>query len=172
MHRSLCLASLLFLTATAEAAPILPGLWEFTSSDVQVDGQQMPGMQEMLEQLKGMSPEQKKMMEGMLAEHGMQLGGQGMRICLSEAQVQAEELPFSDDPACRQEITERSDSVWKFRFECPDARGQGETRFISEREFVSQLETEHSGEGMPQRTRMQSRGRWLGADCGGLKPAR
>lgn len=172
MRASLCLASALLFTAAAQAAPILPGLWEFTSQDLQVDGQQMPGMQEMLEQLQNLPPEQRQMMEGMLAQQGMQLGGQGMRICLSQAQVDAEKLPFSDDPACTQRITERSDTRWTFSFECPDARGQGETRFVSEREFVTRLETEQRAEGMPRSTQLESRARWLGEDCGSLRPAR
>lgn len=135
MNRTLiALAFLLSCSLPVQAAPILPGLWEFTSRDIQVDGQQMPGVSEMLEQMQNLPAAQRQQMEDMLAAQGVQLGGQGVRICLSEAQVNAEELPFSDQPDCTQEITERTDRLWKFRFQCPDASGQGETRFISERE--------------------------------------
>lgn len=155
-----------------QAAPILPGLWEFTSRNIEVDGEQMPGMDEMLEQMQNLPAEQRQMMQDMLAAQGVQLGGQGVRLCLSEAQVKAEELPFSDQPDCTQQITERSDGVWKFRFQCPDASGQGETRFISEREFVSVMESEFTVDGEPGTSRMESHARWLSEDCGTLKPAR
>ncbi|MCF6781118.1 DUF3617 domain-containing protein [Stutzerimonas stutzeri] len=156
----------------AQAAPIQPGLWEFSSRNVEVDGQEMPGMNEMLEQLQNLPPEQRKMMEDMLAAQGVQLGGQGVRICLSEAQVSAEALPFSDQPDCTQEITERSERRWKFSFSCPEASGQGETRFISEREFVSVMETSYSVGGEQGSSRMESHARWVGEDCGTLKPAK
>lgn len=162
----------LFFSLSAQAAPIQPGLWEFSSRNVEVDGQEMPGMNEMLEQLQNLPPEQRKMMEDMLAAQGVQLGGQGVRICLSEAQVNAEALPFNDQPDCTQEITERSERRWKFSFSCPEASGQGETRFISEREFVSVMETSYSVGGEQGSSRMESHARWIGEDCGTLKPAK
>lgn len=173
MNRTLiAFAFLLSCSLPVQAAPILPGLWEFTSRDIQVDGEQMPGVSEMLEQMQNLPAAQRQQMEDMLAAQGVQLGGQGVRICLSEAQVNAEELPFSDRPDCTQEITERTDRLWKFRFQCPDASGQGETRFISEREFVSVVESQYSAGGERGSSRMESQARWLGEDCGGLKPAR
>ncbi len=120
---ALSLLSLTLLPAHAQPK-ILPGLWEFSSGDIQVDGQQMPGMDAMLEQMQNLPADQRRMMEEMLAAQGVKLGGKGVQICLSKAQVEADELPFKDDPACTQEITERGDKLWKFRFECPDARGQ------------------------------------------------
>lgn len=163
--------AVLSCTLPAQAAPILPGLWEFSSRNVEVDGQQMPGMSEMLEQLQNLPADQRKMMEDMLAAQGVQLGGQGVHICLSEAQVNAETLPFSDQPDCTQEIIERSERLWKFRFQCPDASGQGETRFISEREFISVMETRYSVGSEQGSSRLESQARWLGEDCGTLKPA-
>lgn len=164
--------AMLSCSLSAQAAPILPGLWEFSSRNVEVDGQQMPGMNEMLEQLQNLPADQRQMMEDMLAAQGVQLGGQGVRICLSEAQANAEALPFSDQPDCTQEITERNERLWKFSFQCPDASGQGETRFISEREFVSVMETSYSLGGEQGSSRMESQARWISEDCGTLKPAR
>ncbi|MBU2014289.1 MAG: DUF3617 domain-containing protein, partial [Gammaproteobacteria bacterium] len=90
----------------AHAQQILPGLWEFSSGDIQVDGQQMPGMDAMLAQMENLPADQRRMMEEMLAAQGVKLGGKGVQICLSKAQVESDQLPFQDDPACTQEITE------------------------------------------------------------------
>ena len=46
----------------AHAQQILPGLWEFSSGDIQVDGQKMPGMDEMLAQMQNLPTEQRRMM--------------------------------------------------------------------------------------------------------------
>jgi len=175
MIRPLSLAvsfSLSLALLPAHAQQILPGLWEFSSGDIQVDGQQLPAMQQMMEQMRNLPADQRRMMEGMFAAHGVQLGANGVRICLSEAQVASGDLPFQDDPGCKQEITERSDRVWKFRFECPDAQGQGETRFISDKEFVSTVENQYRQGTETGTSRIESHARWIADDCGALKPAR
>jgi len=164
--------ALLSLTLLPAHAQILPGLWEFSSGDIQVDGQQMPGMDAMLAQMENLPADQRRMMEEMLAAQGVKLGGKGVQICLSKAQVESDELPFQDDPACTQEITERGDKLWKFRFECPDARGQGETRFISDKELVSTVESQYRQGTETGTSRIESHARWIADDCGALKPAR
>ena len=169
---SLAAASCLLVAAVAaQAQEILPGLWELSSSNMQVNGQQMPGMQELLGQLESLPAEQRQMMQEMMDGQGVQVGGQGLRVCLSEAQVKAQELPLQDaQSGCSQEITERSEQLWKFRFRCADAEGQGETRFVSPREFVTRVDSRFNTGGQAGTSRMETRARWLGEDCGELKP--
>lgn len=159
---ALCLVPL-----ASSAMEIQPGLWEISSSNMQVDGQALPGMEQMLEQLKNMPPEQRQMMERMMAEQGVQLGDKGVRVCMSEAQIKAQQIPMQDPKSgCTHEITERSAELWKFRFSCPDGQGEGETRFLSDKEFTSQVKGTYGG----QSSSMQSHARWIAADCGGLQP--
>jgi hypothetical protein len=164
------LAALVAASLPVQAEQLLPGLWEFTSEKLEVDGMQMPGMSEMLAQMKELPPEQRQMMESMLAEQGVELGSGGVRICLSEAQVKSRKLPFQDEPGCTQEVLEQTDNLWRFRFECPDAKGQGETEVINEREVDSTIETEYTVGEQQGTSRMQSRGKWVGEDCGTLEP--
>jgi len=166
----LTLAALVAAALPAQAAQLLPGLWEFTSEKLVVDGMEMPDMSEMLAQMKALPPEQRKMMEATLAEQGVELGSGGVRICLSEAQVKSRELLFQDEPGCTQEVLEHTDDLWRFRFECPDATGQGETKVISEREVANTIETAYTVGEQQGTSRMQSRGQWVGEDCGPLKP--
>jgi hypothetical protein len=169
----IALASVLCLFGgAAHATELRPGLWEVSSNKMQVDGQDLPGMQEMLAQMKNMPPEQRKMMEDMLAKQGVALGDKGVRVCLSEAQVKARRLPMADaQSGCTHEFTEQSSDLWKFRFDCPNGKGEGETRLLSDQEFVTTLNTQYSGQGQSQSGRMESHGRWVSADCGTLKPA-
>ncbi|MDX5371873.1 MAG: DUF3617 domain-containing protein [Pseudomonadaceae bacterium] len=160
------LALLFALPALAGAEP-RAGLWEF-SSQMQHNGQAMPDMQQMLEQLQNLPPEQRQMMEGMLAQQGVKLGGGGVQLCLSAERLKAQDIPLQDpDSGCTQEITERSAEVWKFRFKCPNGEGEGETRFDGDTAFTTTLNGVYDG----QPSSMQSQAKWLGADCGGL-PAR
>lgn len=163
-------AALLLSALPVHAIEMRPGLWEFSSDDVQVDGRQMPGMAEMVEQMKNLPAEQRKMMEDMLAAQGVELGTGGVRMCLSPAQVKSRELPFQDDPDCTQNVTEQSDRLWKFTFQCPDAKGHGEARLVSDREVTSMIETDYRVGKQQGTSRMQSHGKWLGEDCGTLKP--
>lgn len=164
--KSLSLA-LCLLPALATAQAIRPGLWEISSSAMQVDGQVLPDMQQMLEQMKNLPPEQRQMMEQMMAKQGVQLGDQGVRLCMSEEQIEAREIPLQDPKSgCSHEITERSAELWKFRFSCPDGQGEGETRFVSDREFITQVKGTYGG----QSGSMDSHARWVSADCGGLQP--
>lgn len=170
MRTALTVALLAVLALPVQAAEMLPGLWEFSSEDMEVDGMQMPGMAEMLEQMQALPPEQQAMMKEMLAEQGLQMSETGVRMCLSQAQIEARELPFQDEPGCTQEITEQTDDRWRFRFECPDAKGSGETRLVSDREVRSTIESEYRVGDQQGTSRMASHGRWLGTDCGELEP--
>jgi hypothetical protein len=121
----------------------------------------------MLEQMKSLPPEQRQMMEQMMAQKGVQLGDQGVRICMTEAQIKAQQLPLQDpESGCSNEVLERSAELWKFRFTCPNGQGQGETRFVSDKEFTSQINGTFDG----QSSSMQSHARWVAADCGSLQP--
>ncbi|MCM2320636.1 MAG: DUF3617 domain-containing protein [Pseudomonas sp.] len=171
LFRLAAVASLLGALVPAQAQEVLPGLWELSSDNMQVNGQQMPSMQELLGQLDGLPAEQRQMLEETMAGKGIQAGGQGLRVCLSEAQVKAQELPLQDARSgCTQEITERSEQLWKFRFHCPDAEGEGETRFVSAREFVTRIDSRFNAAGQAGTSRMETRARWLGEDCAGLAP--
>ncbi len=168
---SLILASCLAATVLpAQALEILPGLWEFESKGVVAGGQPIPNMQDIRAQMQKMPAEQRKMMEAMLAQQGMSMGDRGVRACLTEDQVRAQTLPLHDQrPECTQEVTERNEKQWKFRFHCPDSQGEGETRFASEREFTTVVNILSAGrKGV---THMESHARWLGSDCEGLEPA-
>ncbi|MFP6861688.1 DUF3617 domain-containing protein [Pseudomonas sp.] len=160
------LLSLCLLPALASAVDIQPGLWEISSNNMQVGGQAVPGMEQMLEQMKNLPPEQRQMMEQMMAQQGVQLGDKGVRICMSEAQIKAQQIPMQDpDSGCSNEVTERSAELWKFRFNCPNGQGEGETRFVSDKEFTSTVNGTFDG----QSNSMQSHARWVAADCGALQ---
>lgn len=166
----LLLTSALVVSALpAQALDILPGLWEFESRGVVAGGMPLPDMQEIRAQMQKLPPERRQAMEDMLTRQGVEMGDKGVRACLSEEQVKSQALPFQDDrPGCNQEVTERSDQLWKFRFHCPDSQGEGETRFVSDREFTTVVNIVTAGKSGV--THMESHARWVGSDCGGLKP--
>jgi hypothetical protein len=166
LYRTLAPLVLLLAPALASAMDIRPGVWEVSSHNMQVGGQAMPGMEQMLGQLQNLPPEQRQMMENMLAERGVKLGAGGVQMCLTAEQIAAQDIPLHDaESGCSNEILERSDQRWRFRFTCPDAQGEGETQFVSDQEFTTKVTGTYNG----QPSSMESRARWVGADCGSLR---
>lgn len=82
--------------ALASAVQLQPGVWEVSAHNMQVGGQAMPGMDQILAQMKNLPPEQRQMMEGMMAERGVKLGAGGVQICLTEEQIKAQDIPLQD----------------------------------------------------------------------------
>lgn len=165
-------ALVLGLSAPGVQAQMLqPGLWEMTTSNMQVDGKPLPDMQVMLGQLKMLPPEQRAMMEGVLANQGITVGGNGIRSCLTPEQVRTNDIPLQDAKSgCTQKITERNGNVWKFQFSCPKAQGAGQAQFLSDREFLTTVNGTFNASGAVQKGSMNTRAVWLGNDCGTVKP--
>ncbi|WP_462380404.1 DUF3617 domain-containing protein [Pseudomonas sp. Marseille-QA0892] len=171
--------ALLALTLAASAAVqaeqlVKPGLWEMSTSNMQISGQQVPSLDSLMSQIGSLPPEQRQRMEQVLAQQGMALGDKGMRVCLSEKQVQRDTLMLHDQGQnCSQQIKEEQKGHLAFTFQCPDAQGEGTAQILSDQEFVSHVKGQFSVQGAgPQRGSMDYRGRWVSADCGDLKPAR
>lgn len=172
MNRLPLLALALGLASPIVNAQMLqPGLWELTTSNMQVDGKPLPDMDFMLGQLKNLPAEQRAMMEGVLAKQGITVAGKGVRSCLTPEQVKTDDIPLQDPQSgCNQKITDRTGNVWKFQFTCPRAQGSGQATFLSDREFVTQVSGTFNASGIQQQGSMNTKAVWLGSDCGAVKP--
>src|SRR5688572_5613257 len=99
------------LSAAAHAQttpPIKPGLWQV---NVENDGQKMPDMGE---HLKNLPPEQRRQVEAMMKERGVDMSGGGMKIChtkesLDQGKWQAEQ------GSCKTDVLSRTSTQWKWR---------------------------------------------------------
>lgn len=146
--------------------PIKPGLWQVK---VENDGQKMPDMSE---HLKNMPPEQRKQVEAMMKQRGVDMSGGGMKIChtkesLDQGTWQAEQ------GNCKTDILSRSSTQWKWRSVCtnPKAESAGEANFESPESYtVVSTTTMAEPGGGPKTMKSMIRSKWLGADCGNLKP--
>ena len=157
----------LALPVVAQAQMLQPGLWEMTSSNVKVDDQPMD-VQSILGQLQGqMTPQQRAALE----KNGINIGGKGIRACLTPEQVATNDIPLADPQSgCKQQITERNGNQWKFRFSCPKAQGAGVATFLSDREFNTVANGTFNAIGINQKGSLETRAVWLGQDCGAVKP--
>lgn len=171
MNKSILALMCCLAAPFAQAQMLQPGLWELTSSNMNVEGQALPDLQMILGQLNNLPPEQRAMIERNLQSQGVTLAGKGVRACLTDAQVKSDDIPLTDPKSgCTQRITERNGKNWKFTFSCPKAQGSGQAQFLSDREFTTHVVGTFNATGQQQNGSMDTRAVWLGAQCGAVKP--
>jgi len=154
------------------APPIKPGLWQ-VQSQREVDGQrtQMPDMSE---HLKNMPPEQRKQIEAMMKQRGVDMSGgsmNDMKICLSKDSVDPSQWQRNQG-TCTTDYVTRSSSAWKWHTSCrePAAETDGEAFFTSSDSYTVKTATTMTIQGQTRITRMTLNSKWLGPDCGDVKP--
>jgi hypothetical protein len=164
---------LLFVVASAQAQnapPIKPGLWQ-----VKMERDGGPATPDMSERLKKMSPEQRKQVEAMMKERGVDMTGGGpgnMRICLTKEQIDRNSWQ-GEQGNCKTDVTSRSATTWKWRSVCtqPESVTDGEATFSSPQNYVVKARTTTTGQGGEKRTSATTlTSKWVGADCGDVKP--
>ena len=151
------------------APPIKPGLWQV---NVENDGgQQMPDMSE---HLKNMPPEQRKQIEAMMKQRGVDMSGGagGMKICLSKESLDQGKWQ-AEQGKCKTDILSRTSTQWKWRSVCTDPKAEsvGEANFVDAENYtvINTMTTAAQG-GAPRTIKSTMRSKWVGADCGDVKP--
>jgi Protein of unknown function (DUF3617) len=177
MHRTdfhrLFLATLLggaALAAQAQnAPPIKPGLWQ-VQSEREVNGQKAP---DPIEQMKNLPPEARKQMEAMMKQRGVDMGQGGgqQKVCHTRESLDQGRWK-GDGERCKTDITSRSATAWKWRSVCtqPEFEMDGEALFTNLENYTVKTLMNSQRQGKPQTMRMTVTAKWVGPDCGDLKP--
>lgn len=176
-----CLAVLaavaLVTPAQAQTQKIKPGLWEHSVTMKSQSGQMEGAMAQAQAQLESLPPEQRKMVEQMMASRGVGMGTGGkptaLRVCISKEQAERDELPSNE--RCRHESVQRSGNTVKMKFSCdsnPPTSGEGEFTMKSPTAYSGKAVVNTYVQGKPEKMSMEMTGSWLGADCGSVQPAK
>ena len=178
-HRSTALAILAaasFMAMPAFAQSMKPGLWEINNQMHSSDGQMEKAMAQAQQQMANMPPEQRKMMQDMMAKQGVQMGAGGgtsvtAKICMSQEMVGRND--FSGQRGeCSHTTSHRMGNTIKYSFICtkPASSGEGEVTFQGRDAYTQKMSITTTVKGKPEKMDMHSRGKWLGNDCGNIKP--
>ena len=176
LRKTVIAVALLLASSVCYAAPTMkPGLWRINSK-LQADsnvGQEMAMAQRQLAQL---PPEQRQMMEAMMAQRGIGFGAGGpgsfdSQVCVSKEMAARNEVP-SAKAGCRQSVTSSSGNTMKISFTCssPPSSGEGQITFASREAYTMTMVVTSAANGHEQKTNMTTNGQWLSADCGNVKP--
>jgi hypothetical protein len=179
MNKRLLAAAVLFGTASlASAQSVKPGLWEITNKMQSSSGQMEQGMAQMQERMANMPPEQRKMVEDMMKQRGMTMqgggsgGGMTIKFCMTKEMAERKEFPSSGRGECKTTRTPSGPGSMKMSFTCtnPPSSGEGEVTFVGSDAYRMKMVVNTTVQGKPEKVNMEGSGRWLGADCGDIKP--
>ena len=127
------------------------------------------------EQMAKMPPEQRKMMEDMMAKQGVGMGkGAGttaMKICMTKEMAERNEVATQQGD-CKHTNSPRTGNTMKMSFSCtkPPSSGEGQITFNGPDSYSMKMAVTTTVKGQPQKVDMDGTGRWLGTDCGTVKP--
>ncbi len=174
--RLLCSSVLLLGATGALAQSTKPGLWEIQTK-MGGNPQMDQAMAQMQQQMASMSPAQRKMMEDMMAQQGVNVGvGKGgamsVKVCITPEMAARQELPTQTEGDCKTQITSRTANSLKLSFACtnPPSSGDGSYTFRGDTGYDMTMRVKTTQNGKPMNTTMEGTGRWLGADCGKVRP--
>lgn len=178
----LCLGSLLAVPAFAQTdLNMQAGLWELKPIKTVTDGvdnsaQMSDQAAKMQAAMASMTPDQRAKMEAMMQQHGVNMSASGgaitMQFCRTPEQAQKHSIPVGQNGRCQSNVT-TSGSTVTFSYNCPlnggTESGKGTaTRSGDTVTIVS--DGTSSGAGGTHTTHGEIQMRYLGADCGAVKP--
>jgi hypothetical protein len=161
----------------AGAQGMKPGLWEVTSKMQTGSGQMERQMAQAQQQMANMPPEQRKMVEEMMARQGVKMGSAGgggmtMKVCMTREMVERNEMPSQQRGDCKTTSQSRSGNTMNMAFACtnPPSTGEGQFTFNGSEAYTMKMAVNTAVQGKPETMNMDASGKWLGADCGDVKP--
>jgi uncharacterized protein YneF (UPF0154 family) len=193
----LLVISSISLNAHALKIDMKPGLWEhafkFDKNSMGAMGgaqqdQMNKAMEEMKTQMANLPPEQRKMMEDMMAKQGIKVSDKGIdmaaqglsiskdgtkvKACVTQADIDRGAMPQAD-VNCEQKITQISASQFKTTYVCKGehpAQGEGEITFQNDKAYTGKMKMVTQVNGKPETIQGDNSGKWLSSDCGNIKP--
>jgi hypothetical protein len=91
-------------------------------------------------------------------------------VCMTREQVERNDMPMQD--GCRMTQNTRSGNTLKMAYTCtkPPSSGEGTVTFHSAESYTSKMTVKSVQQGKTETMTMDATGKWLGANCGNVKP--
>ncbi len=154
-----------------------PGLWEINNKAQSGSGEMEKAMAKMQQEMASMPPEQRKMVQEMMAKQGVGMapgggGGMAVRVCVTREMADRNEMPQQNPGDCKSTSTPAPPSGMKIGFTCanPPSSGEGQITFSGNEAYNMKMTVTSVQQGKPAKMNIEASGKWLGADCGNIKP--
>lgn len=176
IQKKFLLATLLSILSFSSHAgsSMKPGLWEHSFVIKSDSGNVEKALADMKKKLASMPPEQRKMMEEIMATKGLGISGKGNNVivCISKAQAENLEIPQNPGQKCKTEVLERTDTHVKMKFTCTggsETSGSGEFTLTSPTSYTGTAVVNTKVKGVQERMDIDQKGKWLSVNCGNIK---
>ena len=161
---------------SASAQSLKPGLWEISHKTQFGAGAMSDKMAAMKDQMASLPPDQRKMMEDMMAKQGVTMGAGGpgamsIKMCMTKEMAERNEMPAGQGD-CTSTNSPRMGNTMKISFVCtkPPSSGEGQITFNGPEAYSMKMTVNTSIKGKAEKMDMEGAGKWLAADCGSVKP--
>ena len=179
MKSSISFSALLILMGmalSASAQTMKPGLWEISNNMQSASGEMEKGMADMQKEMAAMPPEQRKVMQDMMAKQGVDVGASGLhsigvKVCITTEMAERNEVTSAEGD-CKSTNEPRVGNTMKFAFACtkPPSSGEGQVTFVGTDAYSSKVAVSSTHNGKAEAMSIDSQGKWLSAQCGAIQP--
>ncbi|MDA8327618.1 MAG: DUF3617 domain-containing protein [Betaproteobacteria bacterium] len=153
------------------ALPMKPGLWEIQPKiQLRSENGTMP-VPDISQLMQNMSPQMRNQMEAIMQKQGVSMGDDGnLQVCTTQDMIARNRLP--QNKGCESLVTKTSGNKYSFHFSCgtPPTTGEGDVVFQNSEAYTSRVKITRQDQGEGRSVTMESSAKWIGADCGNLKP--
>jgi hypothetical protein len=153
--------------------PVKPGLWEARMSAVDADGRPVPLPEQAA--LSNMPPEMKAKMAEAMKARGLSMpdANGATRVCLTKELFESGDWQqIAAQAGCTTTYSTQTKTNWKWHSTCTSLKSEsdGEAVFNSAESYKVKLTTTTAMMGKPNTSTRIIDSKWLGADCGDVKP--
>jgi hypothetical protein len=174
------LVALAALSAYATAVGLKPGLWEVRVVKQVVDGKDMTAQMaaqaaQLQKTMAAMPPEQRAQMEAMFKQKGISQGGDGgYRLCVTPEMAKRDTPVVDKDGRCQPTKVTHSGNQTTYEINCSangiTTVGKGESTVTGDLITTRSDMTMTRPNGPPRVMHSESEMKYLGSDCGDVKP--
>jgi len=175
-----CFVMLCVLQANAAGTGLKPGLWEIRIVKQVMDGHDMASQMtastaRIQQSMANMPPAQRAQMESMLKQHGLgQSSDGGFRVCISPEMAKRDHPILDKEGHCQPAKVSHSGNITTFEFSCTTngsiRTGKGEMTVSGDSAATKTDMTTTDRQGATHQMHNESEMKYLGADCGDVKP--
>jgi hypothetical protein len=169
-----CLSCFALLAAAAgPVPPVKAGLWEARMSALDANGHEMaPPEQAALSKL---PPEARARMADAMKARGVSMpdANGATKVCLTKEMFESGRWQqMASEAGCTTNYSTLSGTSWKWHSSCTTLKSEsdGEVVFNSQESYRTKVTTTATVMGKTNTSTRIVQGKWLGADCGDIKP--
>ena len=153
--------------------PVKPGLWEARMSTLDADGHEMARPEQAA--LSRLSPEARARMADAMKARGVSMpdANGATKACLTREMFESGKWQqMASDMGCTTNYSTLSGTAWKWHSSCTALKSEsdGETVFSSAESYKTKVTTTATVMGKTNTSTRLIQAKWLGADCGDIKP--